>query len=102
MCTQEFRIRHINGVRFAGEFDIFRNLEKWVRRDWGEFEEFVDVLFVLLQLSVWISSRTRLASHRREKCDAEFVKILMYIHPKCEGVAIIVHVFGVEFTLWFG
>ena len=56
------------------------------------------MLFVLLQLSVWIPSRTRLASHRRKKCDAEFVKILMYIHPKCEGIAIIVHVFGVEVT----
>jgi hypothetical protein len=60
-------------------------------------EEFVDMAFALLQWSMWISSQTRLASPLWGKCDAEFVEIFTYVH-KCEGVAIIIQVFGVEVT----
>jgi hypothetical protein len=98
MDTQGFRIRHINEVGIVGESNIFRNPRKKVPRFRVELEEFVDMAFALLQWSVWISSRTRLVFYRRERCDAEFVEIFMYVLLKCDGVAIIIHVFGVEVT----
>ena len=52
MCTQEFRIRHINGVGITEKCDIFRSLRKNVRPHWVELEEFADVTFALLQLFV--------------------------------------------------
>lgn len=76
--------------------DIFRKLGKKALRARVELEEFVDLAFALLQWPVWISSQTRLVSHRGKKCDADFVEMFVYVPHKCEGVATIIRVFGAE------
>ena len=48
MCTQEFRIRHINGVGIAAEFDILRSQRKMVPSVRVELEELVVLAFALL------------------------------------------------------